>query len=323
MRRREFLGALGGAAAAGWPLSGHAQQRTRQIPRVGIIDNVPVWDYFRKRLREEGYVEGKTIAYEYRVANGNPGRLATAAAELASLPVDVIATFGTPAARAAKAATTRIPIVAISVGDPIRAGLVKSLARPDGNITGNTILGPDLSPKRVQLIKEVIPSVSSVAFLWNPDNASNAAIYEEMRRAVPALGIKLISIEARSAGDFAGAFTKILEGRPDAMLLTNDPLHQRNIQRVIDFMMQNKLPGVFQTRENAVAGGLMSYGASFPELFRNGANYVQKILQGTKPEDLPVLQPERFELIINLKTAKAIELKIPEGFLLRADEVIE
>jgi len=321
MRRRVFLSLLGGGVL--FPATSFGQSQTGKSPRIGIIDNAPIWEHFRKRLRELGYIDGESIAYEYRVANGEPEKLAAAAADLAKARVDVIATFGTPAGRAAQAATTTIPIVAISVGDPVRAGLVKSLARPGGNITGNTILGPDLSPKRIEIIKEVIPSVSRVAFLWNPDNASNAAIYDELRRAAPTLGIKLTSLEARSAGDFEGVFAKILNERPDAMLLTNDPLHQRNIQRVIDFMLKNKQPGIFQTRENVIAGGLMSYGASFPELFRNGANYVQKILRGTKPEDLPVLQPERFELVINLKTAKAMGLKVFESFLLRADEVIE
>jgi putative ABC transport system substrate-binding protein len=290
---------------------------------VGIIDDAPVWNYFRQFLQEVGYIEGRTIVYEYRVAEGKPEQLAVAAAELARLPVDVIATFGTPGGNAAKMATTSIPIVAISVGDPVRAGLVKSLGRPGGNVTGNTILGPDLSPKRLQLIKEVIPSVSRVAFLWNPDNASNAAILDELRAAAPTLGIKLTSVEARSQSDFNRAFETILNDRPDAILTTNDPLHQRNISTIIKFMTQNRLPGSFQTRENVVAGGLMSYGASFPELFRHGASYVQKILQGTKPEDLPVRQPERFELAINLTTAKSLGLKVPESFRLRADEVIE
>ena len=322
MRRREFIAGVGSVVAA-WPVVVRAQYSGGKLPRVGIIDNVPIWEYFRKRLSEQGYIDGRSIAYEYRVANGDPERLKRAANELAKLPVDVIATFGTPAARAAQAATTTIPIVAISVGDPIRAGLVSSLARPSGNITGNTILGPDLSPKRLEIVKEIIPSVSTVALLWNPDNASNAAIYDELRGAVTALGIKLVSLEARSSKDFDAVFANTLMVHPDVMLTTNDPLHQQNIQRVIDFMLINKLPGVFQTRENVVAGGLLSYGASFPELFRNGANYTQKILQGTKPTDLPILQPERFELVINLKTANALGLKISEAFLLRADEVIE
>jgi putative ABC transport system substrate-binding protein len=322
MQRREFITLLGGAAAA-WPRVVRAQPRGTKIPRVGIIDDAPIWNYFRQALRDIGYIEGQNIAFEYRVAEGKPERLAAAAAELVRLPVDVIAVFGTPASLAAKVATTSIPIVAISIGDPVRIGLVTSLARPGGNVTGNTILGPDLSSKRLELLKEVIPSVSRVVFLWNPDNASNAAILDELRVAAPALGLKLISVAVRSSGGFDRAFATIVSERPDAILTTNDPLHQSNIVRVIDFMTKNGLAGFFQTRENVVAGGLMSYGASFPDLFRQGASYVHKILQGTKPEDLPVQQPTKFELVINLKTAKAIGVAVPESILLRADEVIE
>ena len=235
----------------------------------------------------------------------------------------MIATFGTPAALAAKRATTSIPIVAISVGDPVRSGLVTNLARPGGNITGNTILGPDLGPKRLQLIKEVVPSISRVALLWNPDNASNAVMLDELRVAAPSLGLRLISVEARKPADFDPAFAKIESEQAEAVLTTNDPFHQRNITQIIDFMTRARVPGIFQTRENVVAGGLMSYGASFSELFRQGASYAQKILQGAKPEDLPVQQPARFELVINLKTAKALGLRLSESFLLRADEVIE
>jgi putative ABC transport system substrate-binding protein len=180
-----------------------------------------------------------------------------------------------------------------------------------------------LGPKRLQLIKELIPTVARVAFLWNPDNASNSAIFEELRIAAPALGLILISVEARSSSDFEQAFATIVNERAHAMLMTNDPLHQRNIVGIIHFLTQARLPGIFQTSENVVAGGLMSYGTSFPELFRHGASYVHKILQGEKPENLPIQQPTRFEWVINLKAAKAIGLTIPESFLLRADEVIE
>ena len=189
MKRREFIALLGGAAAPAFPLAARARNSGRtKIPRIGIIDDGPIWEPFRQALREAGYVEGQTIAFEYRRADGNPERLAAAAAELARLPVDVIATYGTPASRAAKAATSTIPIVMISVGDPVRAGLVQSLARPGGNVTGNTILSPDLGPKRLQLVKEIIPSAARVALLWNPDNVSNAVILEQMRDAAPGAG---------------------------------------------------------------------------------------------------------------------------------------
>ncbi len=321
MKRREFITLLGTALA--WPVAARAQRTPLRIPRIGIIDNTVMWNAFRQGLRELGYVDGRNIAFEYRDAEGVPERLLKAATELARLPVDVIAVFGTPPSRAAKQATTTVPIVAISIGDPVRAGLVASLARPGGNVTGNTILGPDLSPKRLQLIKEVIPTVSRVAFLWNPDNASNVAILEELQGAAPKLGMRMLSVPARDAADFDGALAAMMKERPHALLMTNDPLQQRHIGRIIDFLMKNRLPGIFQTRENVVAGGFMSYGASLPELFRSGALYVHKILQGTKPADLPVEQPRIFELVINLKTAKALGIIVPRSLLLRADEVIQ
>ena len=324
MKRREFIAFVGGTAAALAHASiALAQKRGVTIPRIGIIDDAPMWDSFRQALRDLGYVEGQSIAYEYRAANGNPERLSAAAAELIRIPVDVIATFGTPASRAAKAATSTIPIVAISIGDPVSAGLVKTLARPGGNVTGNTILAPDLSPKRLQLIKEVIPTASRIALLWNPDNLSNTVILDQLSSAAPALGMSFTAVEARSANDFETAFAIFQRERPDAILVTSDPLHQSQIQRIVDFMIQHRLVGMFQSRDNVAAGGLTSYGPSFPDLFRHAATYVQKILQGSKPEDLPMQPPERFEFAINLKTAKAIGLKVSESVLLRADEVIE
>jgi putative tryptophan/tyrosine transport system substrate-binding protein len=321
MRRREFV-ALLGSAAFGWPLTARAQQRSR-IPRVGIIDDAPIWDHFRQSLRDLGYVEGQTINFEYRSAQGEPARLAAAATDLVRLPVDVIAVFGTPASRAAQAATTTIPIVAISIGDPVRAGLVASFARPGGNVTGNTILGPDLSPKRLQLLQEIIPSVSRVAFLWNPDNASNVAILEDLQVAAPKLDMKLISVPVRRVSDFDSALPAMVEERPDAMLMTNDPFQQLHVSRIIEFLAKHRIPGMFQTRENVIAGGFLGYGASLADLFRRGATYVHKILQGTKPADLPVEQPVTFEFVINLKTAKVLGLEVSPSILARADEVIE
>jgi putative ABC transport system substrate-binding protein len=320
MNRRDAVLAL--FALGTTPLAGNAQQAGK-IPRIGIIDNTSMWDAFRQGLRELGYVEGRNIAFEYRDAEGVPDRLAQAATELARIPVNVIAVFGTPPARAAKQATATVPIVAISIGDPVRAGIVASLARPGGNITGNTILGPDIGPKRLQLIKEVIPPASRVAFLWNPDNASNTALLEELQIAAPKLGMKVVPVGVRNAADFDSAFAAIVKERPHGFLMTNDPLHQRHIGQIIDFLMKNRLPGIFQTKENVAAGGFMSYGASLPELFRGGALYVHKILQGAKPADLPVEQPTTFSLTINLKTAKALGIKVPSSILARADTVIQ
>ena len=321
MTRREFITLLGGAVAA-WPLAARAQQAGK-IPRIGIIDDSPIWNAFRHGLRDLGYLEGQNIVFDYRYAGGLPDRLAWVAVELIHRPVDLIATFGTPPALAAKQATTTIPIVMMGVGDPVGSGLVSSLARPGGNITGNTILGPEVAGKRLQLLKEVIPSLSRVVFLWNPDNASHPAQLAELRVAVEALGIKLLPVPVRSSDEFDNAFAAMMRERPDAFLMTNDPFHQLSIGRIIDFLANNRLPGMFVTREVAVAGGLLSYGASLPDLFRRGAVYVHKILQGTKPADLPIEQPVKFELVVNLKTARVMGLSIPESFLLRADEVIE
>src|SRR6266487_315895 len=291
MRRREFIALLGGAVAAG-PLLARAQQLAK-IPRIGIIDDSPIWNAFRQGLRDLGYLEGQNIALEYRYAGGLPERLAWVAAELVRRPVDLIATLGTPPTRAAKQATTTIPIVMVGIGDPVGAGLVSSLARPGGNITGNTILGPDVAGKRLQLLKEVIPSLSRVAFLWNPDNDSHPAQLTELQVAVQTFGMKLLPLAVRSSDDFDSAFATMMSERADAFLMTADPLHQLSIGRIIDFLANNRLPGMFLTREIVVAGGFMSYGASLPDLFRRGALYVQKILKGTKPADLPIEPPTR------------------------------
>jgi putative tryptophan/tyrosine transport system substrate-binding protein len=326
IRRRGFITLLGAAAlvpAALWPRAGSAQQPAAKIPRIGIIDDSPLWHPFRRGLRDLGYLEGQNIAFEYRYGNGAPERLAEAAAELVRRSVDLIATYGTPSTSAAKQATTTIPIVMIGIGDPVRAQLVESFGRPGGNITGNTILGPDLSPKRLQLLKEVIPSVARVAFLWNRENASNVAILAELRVAAPAAGITIIAVEVGNVAEFDGAFAAMMRQRPDAFLMTNDPFHQRHIEKILDFLTQQRLPGLFQARENVAAGGFMSYGASLPDLFRRAASYAHKILQGTRPADLPIEEPAKFELVVNLKTAKALGLTIAESFLLRVDEVIE
>src|SRR5262245_7959026 len=321
MKRREVMLLLG-AAALDRPLSALAQQPAK-APRIGIIDESPIWNPFRQGLRDLGYLEHQNIAFEYRYAGGLPDRLPWVAIELVRRPVDLIATFGTPATRAAKQATKTIPIVMIGIGDPVWAGLVSSLAQPGGNITGNTILGSDVAGKRLQLLKEAIPTVSRVAFLWNPDNASHPAQRAELQRAVEILGMKLLPVTVRNPDEFISAFAAMMRERPDAFLMTNDPLHQLSIGMIIDFLANNRLPGMFLNREIVMAGGLLSYGASLPDLFRHGAEYAHKILQGTKPADLPVEQPRKFELVVNLKTAKTIGVSIPHSFLLRADELIE
>jgi len=321
MKRRELIALLAGATLAR-SISARAQDLAK-VPHIGIIDNSPQWDPFRQGLRDLGYLEGQNIAFDYRHAGGAPDQLVLVATELVRRPVDLMATWGTPAARAAKQATTTIPIVMIGIGDPVGAGLVSSLARPGGNITGNTILGPDVAGKRLQLLKEAIPLLSRVAFLWNPTNASHPTQLAELRGAAPHLGIELLPVAVRQSDEFDDALAAMLRQSPEGFLMTNDPLHLLSIGKIIDFLAINRLPGMYQTREIAMAGGLLSYGASLADLFRRGAGYVHKILQGTKPADLPIEPPVKFELIVNLKTAQAIGLSIPQPFLVRADAVIE
>ena len=322
MKRREFIAVLGGVATA-WPLAVRAQGASGKIARIGIIDNLPSWDPFRQQLRDLKYVEGQNLAYVPLSTNGNPDQLDAAAAALVQVPVNVIVAFGTPRAQAAQRATKTIPIIAISISDPVAAGLVTSLARPTGNITGNTILGPDIVTKKLQVLKDAIPAVARVAYLWNPDNSATAAILEDLRKAAPLFHMTIVSLEARTEVDFDRVFAQITSDRPDAVLTTSDPLHLAHMPAIIDFLLKNRIAGLFQIRENVIAGGLMSYGVSLADMFRMGALYTYKILRGTKPEDLPFAQPVTFEFVINLETAKAIGLEIPTTVIARADEVIE
>ena len=319
--RRELITLLGGAAA--WPLAARAQRPPVRMPRIGIIDDEPVWDSFRQGLRDFGYIENQNIAIEYRSAEGKVDRLAQAARELVSIPVDVIVVTGSPATRAVRQATSAIPIVAIGVGDPLRAGFAVSLARPGGNMTGLSSLSPDLTGKRLEILRECIPAVARVAFLWNPDNDSNLAFLDDLIVAVPALGLELTSAPIRNADEFEGTFAAVLQRRPSAALVTGDPLLRRHQNRIIDFVAKNRLPAMYQEKEWVAAGGLLSYGPSLPDLFRRGVSYVHRILEGAKPADLPIEQPTRFELVINLKTAKALGLTVPPNLLAAADEVIE
>ena len=321
MKRREFITLIGGGAVA-WPLAAKAQQAAK-LPTIGIIDDEPVWDHFRQGLRDLGYVERENVLIEYRTAGGRSDRLTQAALELASLPVNVIVTYGSPATRAARQATSTVPIVMLAIGDPVRAGFATNLARPDRNITGNTILGPDLIGKRLEVLKDCVPGLARVAFLWNPDNDSNLAFLEELIIAVPALGLQLISVPMRTSEEFERAFAAMMNRKPNAFATTNDLLIQRHIREIIDFMEKHRLPAMYQTKENVKAGGLMSYGTSLSDLFRRGAWYASRILQGARPADLPIEQPTKFELTINLRTAKAIGLEIPPKLLALADEVIE
>jgi len=322
MRRRKFLTGIVGAATT-WPLRARAQSAIGKIRRIGIIDDSPSWNPFRQQLRELNYVEGQSLAYVYLRTDGSPDQLDAAAMTLAQVPVNVIAAFGTPRAKAAQRATNTIPIVAISIGDPLGSGLVTSLAHPAGNITGNTILARDIVTKKLQILRDAIPTAARVAYLWNPDNSATADILEDLRKAAPLFHVTLISLAARTTVDFDRVFAQMFSDRPDAVLLTSDPAHEAHMPELIDFLLKNRIPGLFQAREHVVAGGLMSYGVSLSDLFRMGALYTDKILRGTKPGDLPIAQPVTFEFAINLKTAKAIGLDIPATVIARADEIIE
>jgi len=324
MKRREFIALVGGGALLLTAKVRRARgQQPAKIPRIGILDDAPMWQPFQQALRDLGYVEGQNIAYEYRYSEGAPDQLATVAAELVHRPVDLIATYGTAATYAAKEATATIPIVMVGVGDPVRSGLVTSLARPGGNITGNTVLSPDLGPKRLQILREAIPNVKRVIYVANPDNASNVIALEETKIAALAAGMALIPVEVRAIGDFEPAFAAIIREQPDAILVSNDPFHQLHVGRIIEFLTKNRLPGMFQSKEGVVAGGFIGYGPNLPDLFRRAAGYVHRILLGANPADLPIELPTKFDLAVNLKTANALGLELTPTFIARADEVIE
>jgi putative ABC transport system substrate-binding protein len=240
------------------PLAARAQGTTGKIARIGIIDDSPNWDPFRQQLRDLNYIEGQNLAYVSLRTNGNPDQLDAAAAALAQVPVDVIAAFGTPRAQAARRATRTIPIIAISISDPVAAGLVTSLAHPASNVTGNTILGPDVVTKKLQVLKDAIPSVAHVAYLWNPDNSATAAILEDLRKVAPLFNMTIVSLEARTEVDFDRVFAQMSSDRPDAVITTSDPLHLAHMLAIIDFLVKNRIARLFQIRENVIAGGLMS-----------------------------------------------------------------
>ena len=305
------------------PVAAVAQPSTT-IPRIGLLapDATP-WESLRIGLRDLGYVEGKSIALEERNSAGRNERLSDLASELVRLNVSIIVTWGTPATLAAKQVTKTIPIVITGVGDPVRSGLVSSLAHPGGNVTGLTVLGPGLAAKRLELLKEAVPNMSHVAFLWNPANPDQKFSFNEVQAGARALGVTFHSVEARSREELEQAFAAMKQSRPSALLMTADGVHQRYIGRIVAFTSETRLPAMYQLKEAVERGGLMSYGASLPDLGRRAAHYVDKILKGAKPEDLPVEQPTKFELVINLKTAKALGLTVPQSVLVRADEIIQ
>ena len=333
MRRREFIGGVALSLVA-VPRGVDAQQ-TRGAPRIGYLTTGSLEspgprrliDALRQGLRERGYVEGQNIVIEYRGADGKYDRLAGLASELVGLKVDVIVAPATPAARAAQLATTMIPIVASVMQDPVGDGLVASLARPGGNITGLTVLGPELVPKRMEILKETLPNVSRVAVLWQPDafgERTTRDLLRETEAATQGLGVTLRFVSVRAPDEFDRAFSALTAENADALMVFPGPMLFVERRRIVDFAAKRRLPTIFTAREYVeLAGGLISYGPSTDDLVRRSATFVDKILKGAKPGDLPVEQPTKFELVVNLKTAKALAVTIPQSLIYRADEVIE
>src|SRR5713226_5626766 len=327
MDRRAFLVAACPPLFA-LPLAAEAQQAGK-VYRIGFLGNstaaleANLVGPFREGLRDLGYVEGRNILIEYRWAEGKYERFPALIAELIALKVDLIVTAGTPAALAVKKTTPSIPLVMAAVGDPIGVGLVASLARPGGNVTGLSAIAPELEGKRLELLREVVPKLSHIAVLWNPDNSFHVGSLKETRAAAQVLGIKVQPLGVRISEEFPAAFAAILRERPGALLVLADRLFLHNRVRIVDFEAKHRLPGVYPYRELVEAGGLMSYGPSYADMHRRAATYVDKILKGAKPADLPVEQPMKFELVINLKAAKQIGVTIPPNVLARADKVIK
>jgi putative ABC transport system substrate-binding protein len=330
-RRRQVIAALGGTMAA-WPLAARTQQATK-VPRVGNLitgsassEAQSGLKAFRQALRELGYIEGQNVVIEYRSADGRIERLPDLVRELIDLKVDVIVAGATPAGRAAHQATKTIPIIVSAMGDPIGDGFVASLARPGGNVTGTTFLGPELVPKRLALLKELLPSASRVAVLWHPGAFGDQTMKEmqkEIGDAAGPLGLQLQFSPAHNLDELDGAFATIAASRPEAIFQFPSPVLYAERRRIVELAAKYRIPAMYNAREFVEAGGLIGYGTNLDELSRRGAMYVDRILKGAKPSELPVEQPNRFELVVNLKTARALGLTIPPSILARADEVIE
>jgi putative ABC transport system substrate-binding protein len=331
MKRRKFIALVGGAAV--WPLAARSQQ-PRKVPRIGYLitgrlespETRVIADALRQGLREHGYVEGRNIVIEYRAAEGKMDRLPGLAAELVRLDLDLIIAASTPLARAVQRATTTIPIVSPALGDPVGDGFVASLARPGGNITGSTFLGPGLVPKRLEFLKEAVPSASRVAALWHPGafgEHTTKDMFKETETAARSLKVQLQFVEVSDPGGLDGAFTAMTSERASALITFPSPMIYAERRRLVGLAAEHRLPSMFNAREFVELGGLIAYGASVPDLNRRAAAYVDKILKGAKAGDLPIEQPTKFELLINAKTAKALGLTIAPILLAQADEVIE
>ncbi|HEU5297049.1 MAG TPA: ABC transporter substrate-binding protein [Burkholderiaceae bacterium] len=311
------------------PLAAEAQQAGK-VARIGFLsftspsDRPPLRDAFRQRLRELGWVEGENVVIDYRYAEDRVDRLTDLAAELVRLKVDLIVSWGTQGVTAARNATKTIPIVMIAVRDPVGTGLIASLARPGGNVTGVAgYAGLEIVAKQLELLKEIVPKIHRVAILSNPTNAYHKLAIREMNVPARSLGVQLQLLEARGPNEFDGAFAAMAKERVEALIVLSDAMLNSHRGRLADLAAKSRLPAAYGVIESVEAGGLMSYGPSFLDLFRRSAAYVDKILKGAKPADLPVEQPTTFELVINLKTAKALGLTIPPSLLARADQIIE
>jgi ABC-type uncharacterized transport system substrate-binding protein len=327
MKRRAFISLLGSAAAA-WPIMARAQQLSR-VPRIGVLllgtptSFAPRTQAFVEGLRDLGYVEGRTVAIEWKWGQDRDDLLPDLAAELVRSQVDVIVTGGTPPAKALKNATRTIPIVMAIVGDPVAAGLVDSLARPGGNATGFSIVATDLSGRRLQLLKEIVPGLSSVAVMSNLANPQSQMELRETQSAARRLDLRLHSVPISADTSIENAFEKIKKEPVQALIVVTDAILYSQRSQILDLAAGNRLPAMYPYRDFPEAGGLMSYAPSDRDLFRRAASYVDRILKGANPGDLPVEQPTKFELVINLKTAKALGLAVPPTLLASADEVIE
>ena len=333
LKRRDFISMLGVAAA--WPLTAWAQQlvgQTGKMPRLGIlmpgpaVHSTATLNPFYLGLHELGYVEGQTLAIEQRDGDWKPDRLPALAVGLVGLKVDIIVAWSTPAARAAKQVTNSIPIIAAVMADPVGDELVANLARPGGNVTGTTFLGPELVAKRLQLLRDVVPGLARVAALWHPHaygEHTMANIVKDVEGAAQTLGIQLQLVPADGPDEIASAFSRMVKERADAFIVMPSPMLFGEHRRIVELAANNRLPGMYQAREFVDAGGLMSYGANLDDLFRRTAKYVDKILKGAKPAELPVERPTKFELVINVKTAGAMGLTVNRDILLVADELIE
>jgi putative ABC transport system substrate-binding protein len=326
MGRRDLIALLGGAATV-WPLAARAQQ-TGRIYRIGYLflgasapdpQQMMPWP----ALRELGYVEGANLVVERRFAAGRRERLGPFASELIALKPDLILAQGAQSAEAVSKATHDIPVVIIGAGDPVGTALVESLARPGGDVTGVTEVSTELTPKRLQLLKEVVPAIARVAVLWNAADRAMKLRYREIETAAKGMNLEIRSVEVRDPEDFDGAFSTIRADGPDAMFMVADALTGLNRKRIVEFAAQSRLPTAYEYREFVNDGGLMSYGPNLRDLFARAAYYMDKILKGAKTAELPMEQPTKFELVINLKTAKALGLTVPQSLLVRADEVIE